>query len=339
MSTNPTDSSDPLFKGVDTDKLLDRIASEHLASAGQEQLLERLITAHTAGELSSNAVRNATAEIITGRQNARELFDRHSALNRAKQIAFAIVMATRGQRDMLRTLQRDLPLEGCFLEDDVLQNYESMLEDPDWVVAHAGGQIRDARTMDWMPFQHVADMQLHLPKDDPQAPLVTSIPNPDDPYACFLDYDKAHAKQIASEIRSNHAIAACIHNVGVYPQEYRNARFASMARSKVVDHLEKQINPKRKHPIEYLVANMFRIRGLRVESQPPKEWRLRTDIVNKVSILMHALSTQFESLYAWRIPGQDIPVQLPQKDALPLQTHIITGWESVVMFLKSGKKK
>lgn len=334
MPSNPSPDRERSEDSVNTDELIEQMMREYSPGNAPDELDQRLREAHSRGELESTGVMDTRGEIITGPQYAQELYQRHHILNKAQVVAKAIYLALKNQGKMLRTLAATLPLEGAFIEDESLQHYEDILRDPLWIIAHAGGKIRDPQTLQWREFQNVADMQVQMPEDRADAPLVTSVPHPGDPNSFFHDYHKEEAQRIAEEIHANPAIAACISNVGVHPMECRKLGFASLARQTISQHLQESVNPPRENEIRYLLANMFSIRGLRVPTEPKPIISLKHPIINKVSIYMHALSTQFNALYAWRVRGKDIPITIPVADNQNVHAGLQVDWETVVLPLK-----
>src|SRR3989344_3388886 len=334
MTSNPNFDRKNDDALIDTDALIEQMMQQRLAGNASDDLDQRLREAHAQGELESTGVMDARGEIITGVQHAQELYQRHRILNKAQVVAQAIYLAFKQQGGMLHTLAGTLPLEGAFIEDESLQHYEEILCDPLWVIAHAGGKIRDPQTLRWREFENVADMQVQMPEDRTDAPLVTNVPHPNDPNSFFHDYHKDEAKRIAGEIHENHAIAACISNVGVHPMEYRKLGFASLARQTIARHLRESVNPARTHQIRYLLANMFNIRGLHVPTESKPFLRLKNPILNKVSIYMHALSHQFQALYAWKVHGKDIPVTISLADNQNTSASLQVDWETVVLPLE-----
>src|SRR3989344_6672612 len=282
MASSPNPDRENPNEPIDTDQLIEQLMRQSTTGSFSDDLNQRLRDAHERGELASTGVMDAKGEIITGAQHAKELYERHHDLNKAQEIAQAIYLAIKQQRDMLRTMSASLPLEGAFIEEESLQHYENILDDPLWVIAHAGGRIRDPQTLRWRRFENVADMQVQMPEDRPDAPLVTSVPHPNDPNSFFHDYHKDEAKRIAGEIHANHAIAACISNVGVHPMEYRKFGFASLARQTIAQHLRESVNPVSTNQIRYLLANMFSIRGLNVPTESKQFITLKKPILNKV---------------------------------------------------------
>ena len=334
VSSNPIPDWENPDASIDTDEVVEQLMQQRLAGNIPDDLDQRLREAHAQGELESTGVMDARGEIITGVQHAQELYQRHRILNKAQVVAQAIYLAFKQQGGMLHTLAGTLPLEGAFIEDESLQHYEEILCDPLWVIAHAGGKIRDPQTLRWREFENVADMQVQMPEDRTDAPLVTNVPHPNDPNSFFHDYHKDEAKRIAGEIHENHAIAACISNVGVHPMEYRKLGFASLARRTIAQHLRESVNPARTNQIRYLLANMFSIRGLHIPTEPRPSIALKKPILNKVSIYMHALSHQFEALYAWKARGKDIPVTLSLANDQSIPAGLRVDWETVVLPLK-----
>ncbi|MBU0457962.1 hypothetical protein KKF03_00770, partial [Patescibacteria group bacterium] len=227
-----------------------------------------------------------------------------------------------------------------FFEPMSVDDCENRLNDPDhWVVTRAGGKILDPRSVEWRDFRYVAGMQVQLPSDDPRAPLVTKIPDPEkDGKAFYEGRNRQSALTVAKKIHENHAIAGCIDEVGVWPPEYRRKGLASMARQASFRHIREVINPTRKNAIRVLVANMFNIRGMVVrnpEMQKPRAM-LKNDkgkvesVRNQPSIDMHAFSTKIKSIITWNIAKDTIPV-LFDYEGESVSAELLVGWDTVVM--------
>jgi hypothetical protein len=312
-------------------------------------LKDRLAEAHLHGNVKLSSVRNARGEIVSGDDPhvAVDLYERHAVLNRAAETASAIYAAFKGDRTDWKKLRRLLPMEGGFFEDDSLDHYRKIVSDTvQWVIARAGGEIQDPKTVQWLDFRFVSDMQVQLPNDS-YPELVTKVPHPDDCNAYFPDHQRRDdAKKIAKDIHNNPAIAACITNVGVYPLKYRDNRFGSLARKTAVQHIQTEVNPQREHKIRYLIANMFRIKGLKVPSLGKKSiLSVERPVCNDTSIEMHWYSKTFDAIYAWRLASEDgrgvdeIPVKFSHEQDGDLEGKLLLDWETVVLDMEKRRDR
>jgi hypothetical protein len=282
---------------------------------------------HAAGKIKCTHAENTRAEVVTDPVHAEELYQRHLELNKQQAIARALCALAMKNTAPIRMLRDELQREGGFLYNLSKAEIERRIEDPEhFAFAHTGGSIYD-ENMKLTDSRWVADMHVEMPDDDKGAELVTSLPDPDDEKAFHIE-EIDEATRIVRLIQENPAIAACIDNVSVSPTEYRQYGFASLARQTLFDHIQENINVKRTNKIRWLIAKMFRIRGINILG---KQLSLKPSVANLRSIQMHRYSQKFPGVIVGEMPGDDIPVQIPRRDKPPLDTALRVGWETIIM--------
>ncbi len=281
--------------------------------------LERLAAMLSQGKFESRAADEVVAEAAL-RGDVPELLDRRRQVNIALQFVEAARQKIDGNQTAFNQFHAIVRREGGFLQTDGY-GYDDLLarvSSPLWVVSHARGRVLDPRTHELRPSVWAADAQIELPADDAVEPL-TFVPTMAANQAAFFPQNAEAAQRAAADILADPASAAVLEDVSVAPYQpditdetrypvadYRGRKFASVATNHALGRIA-ELNADRRHPIRYLLANMFSVSSVRLADG--REVPFEDPVANEISILVHSLGSAYRRCFlAWESPQTEIAV-------------------------------
>ena len=263
---------------LDLSGMLDGALAHAEAQEEHASLMEEVLKMKLNGELEAHkfpGVKDYHAERVVDSNIAGEWHQHHMQLNRASEVArklFAVLsvgVESQTGKKILDRLKDDLESNGAFFESQGYSEQEiadSILNVSEMILVRAGACIRDSDTAQWNDFQFSSEMKTQIASPDPEVPLITKIPHPDDTKSFYSLDGELIAKPIAEEIHANHSCIAVITDVSTYRDEYRGRRIAGMARQETNRIITDEVNAHRPigREIKYLIANMFRVEGIKI---------------------------------------------------------------------------
>ncbi len=306
-------------------------AQEH-----RRQTLERMMVLLQQGKIESGSAFDVQVEPATA-DDVQELFERRAQLNIAHLFVEAARAKHAGNPAPLRALIAKAAKQGGLLElegyapEDILAKVCS----PSYIISHARGAIFDPTTGNLRPSVWAADAQIELPADDVTEPL-TFVPDQSSKDV-FFPQQRDLAERVAADILAHPGSAAVLQDVSVAPfqpdvplqarypaTDYRNKKFASVVTNHALKRIENEINPLRRVPIRYLIANMFRVPSVTLAEGP--EVIFNEPVTNEISVLVHSLGSEYRRCFL----GWESPVT---KIKAPDGSIINAGWLSAVRIL------
>lgn len=304
----------------------------------RREYLERLAAMLSQGKFESRAAEEVVAEQVSP-TDVPELLDRRRQVNIALQFVEAARQKAVGNQAAFNKFHAWVRRNGGFLQTDGYGHDDLMdrVCSPNWVVSHARGRVLDMRTHELRPPVWAADAQIELPDDDATT-LLSHVPDVSRGQNAFFPQNIEAAQRVAADMLADPASVAVLEDVSVAPyqpdatddtrypiDDYRGRKFASVATNHALDRI-KVLNAGRKHPVRYLLANMFSVSSVRLGDG--REVPFEDPVANEISILVHSLGSAYRRCFlAWETPATEIAVS----DG----SVIRAGWWTAVRVLNS----
>ncbi len=292
--------------------------AERVAQLRREQL-ERMATMLSQGKFESRAAEEVMAEQALP-CDVPELFDRRRQVNIALQFVEAARQKAAGNQPAFNAFHAWVRRNGGFLQTDGYGQADLMARvcSPSWVVSHARGRVLDMRTHELRPSIWAADAQIELPEDGATS-LLSHVPDVSAGQNSFFPQNAEAAQRVAADMLADPSSVAVLEDVSVAPyqpyatdearypvDDYRGRKFASVATNHALERIA-QLNADRKHPIRYLLANMFSVSSVRLADGT--EVPFEDPVANEISILVHSLGSAYRRCFlGWESPATEIAV-------------------------------
>lgn len=299
------------------------------------------------GTIQLGASQNKRAERITDPEYAPQMHEHRETQLCADFTArslYAVMHASSPEekQQMLDRLTKYLSeAGGLFSTYTTAEDRARIEKQQEYVCVRAGAQFLNPESHDWDEFQFTSEMRTRLASEDPQAPLIVPIPDPDSASMYRMpdeNGDMDRGVRIAESIHNNHAQIAEIEDVYTYVETAKKHGTASLARNETDRIIEEVINPSRSSEaqIRYIIANMFRLKGMRILSGDADNnaIELEPSIRNENSIKMHAMTSnkRFKAVVGWDIEPKPMPVSFaPEGSSETLDAELDMGWVTVVL--------
>lgn len=340
----PPSSGNRPASAPDLLKLLHARQAEREAIEGADrarlETLEHLMALLRQGSITSSSAFDIEAEPVTP-VDVPELLDRRAQLNIAADFVAAAREQRAGNAGPSRTLRGFVARNGGLLEHEGYAPEEVMarVRSTRYVISHARGRVLDPASGRLRPSVYAADAQIELPDDGAAEPLAF-VPDPATQRDIFFPQQRALAEQVAADIRAHPGSAAVLRDVSVAPYqpdtppearwsvlEYRNKKLASAATNHAITRIESKVNPRRREPIRYLIAAMFRVPSVILAEGP--EVVFDDPITNDISVLVHSVGSASRRCFlGWEAP--------PERILVPDGSVINAGWLTAVRLLGPG---
>lgn len=270
---------------------------------------------------------------IDEKSDVSDLLARHQVLSAATQTAQALYTLLQGDTEIFERQKDTLQRRGGFFEPYDPAGMTQRAADENFLILQAGGRFFNMNTLLMDPYKNVADIQVQLSKDDPYAEPVAKIVKPQQDWP-GCPWMQPESLRIYEEIAQNPATIACITDIGV-ERGYGRYRIVPTLQKMAIRHIHEIINPSRTHSIRYLIAQFFRIHGLKVPAEK-KEISLESPIENKTSFSSHSF-IHWESRTLANVPPQEMPVTF-EHEGRSIDSLLAMGWSTLALDIEAIAK-
>ena len=288
----------------DLQRRLDRRWERHM-------LEQRLLKMAQSTSIHFRETTDIRADIVQGPDRVDALYERHEGLVRSELIAQTILSLrdnadspdAKAALDDVRAIIQNF---GAFLMHYPKAKIEERLTSPNWVVSEVSGrQINPGP--DFGTIRSAADCQCHIPTDRAGAPLVVDLPG---------EQDVSIAANVIREISEGKQHAGLVADL-CSEQSMSHLRLAGAARAAAFEEILSR-NAVRKQPIRYMTAEIFSVKGLRLQdgSTILLEDFSEQPIGNETSLYMHQHSRRpgFAASIGWILRDRTVQVTLEGQD-------------------------
>jgi hypothetical protein len=292
----------------------------------------RLALLRKGGHIKVGKVEDFSIQRVTSVNSAEEILNRHDALSDVPRTARALYEAMHGRPEKWDVQASKLSSEGGFFETYNLPIVQERIRSKYFIILQASGRFLNKKTLELEPLKNVADIQIQLPEDDPQTELTAKLSVLEGERS-LRPGDSEESRRITAEIMANRAIAGCIVDVGVNRDDcsYGSYELVPLLQDKALRIIHNEINPTRKNAIKYLIAQFFRIEGIKVPSED-KELTVGNPwpIINMRSYSKHMCINGIETVGLPPIPASDMPVTF-EYEGKTIDAALKMGWSSVAI--------
>jgi hypothetical protein len=167
-------------------------------------------------------------------------------------------------------MQRVATMMGGFITPRTREQIAERIRDPSFCIIRGGGEVRNANTGQ-KEFIAPADIQVHLPKDLPPHPMMRKE-DEEYPFTTPEGWQRGKspyflgAEDVSADLICNPFSVAAVEDLCcAFGWEHHG--FASFARKEAERYIRDEVNPGRKNPIRWLLAEIFTIDSL-IDTQP-----------------------------------------------------------------------